>query len=299
MLPSMNARASLTPTTTRSHGTGQAPPRGKDALSPRKGVVQRSTGSNAAPAGIRPKAGSASRGRAARGVVQCTLSIGGHLQGADAVLANVPADASNYRGVVNVLLALQQDAQAYAYGSWPAAVEAAYGHIATLLGADGFDLRLLEDARPGADTLQAIGNAIDDVARRDALRRAAAEDAARQRALLLLAAAPELFLGPAEGPAQGGSDLFVVMKNAKLKEKIPDSVAKAMHGGKQKYLPRWLAYLKGKAKHNPDLAILGDEVYVRLDAIDSDEEAIAAAEAVGRRVIRDKAGHYYGFVTGV
>ena len=118
-----------------------------------------------------------------------------------------------------------------------------------------------------------------------------------------IASAKEALLSRREGPGGKGDDekkasLFVVMDKAKLNEKISASVAKSMHEGKQTYLPRWLSYVKGR--HNPDLAILGSsQVFVSLDLIGSDEEAEAAAETVGRLVIRDKKGNYYGLVCDV
>ncbi len=69
----------------------------------------------------------------------------------------------------------------------------------------------------------------------------------------------------------------------KMREKISDKIATAMHGEKQKKLPRWLPYIR--AKHNPDLVISegasGVAIFVRLDKVASDKGAIEASDAAG------------------
>jgi len=89
----------------------------------------------------------------------------------------------------------------------------------------------------------------------------------------------------------------------KMRDKISSSTASAMHGEKQKKLPRWLAYVSDRS--NPDLVISKGQdedqevVWVRLDLITEDGAASAAAKKTGGTVVKDRAGHYYGYITSV
>ncbi|MCX2861265.1 DUF4157 domain-containing protein [Paucibacter sp. PLA-PC-4] len=83
----------------------------------------------------------------------------------------------------------------------------------------------------------------------------------------------------------------------KVRDKISAQTAKNMHSGKQSGLKRWLRAVKGR--DNPDLGILGDAVYVRLDLIKDDDEARECAATVKASLIKDSSGHYYGYVTNV
>ncbi|MBB2484443.1 hypothetical protein H5407_04300 [Mitsuaria sp. WAJ17] len=85
--------------------------------------------------------------------------------------------------------------------------------------------------------------------------------------------------------------------SGKVRDKISDSTARDMHSGKQKGLNRWLRAVSGRK--NPDLGILGSSVYVRLNQIDNDDAARKLAEAVQAVLIKDKSGHYYGYVTDI
>lgn len=101
--------------------------------------------------------------------------------------------------------------------------------------------------------------------------------------------------------SEGGGAQIPVWPS-KMRSKISDKIAKAMHSDKQKKLPRWLNYIQ--SKHNPDMVISNDAeghdvIFVRLDLIDDDEEAASAASDTNGTVVKGKDGHYYGFIAKI
>jgi len=94
------------------------------------------------------------------------------------------------------------------------------------------------------------------------------------------------------------SKYFQILDDEKVSEKIPKKKATAMHEEKKKKLPKWLPYIKNQK--NPNLGILGDKfIFVRLSKINDESTAIEVANNYKQQIIKDKGGHYWGYITEV